>query len=194
MKKIAIIDYGAGNIRSVTTAFQRLDCNIALTDNAEEIQASDGVIFPGVGHAKDAMKNIKERGLHHLIPQLQQPLLGICLGMQLLCKHSEEGNVDGLGIFPNAVKKFQLDHLNVPHMGWNHIQPKENGTFMPEEGDYYFVHSYFVEVNEYTAATCEYGHDFSAVLHKENFYATQFHPEKSGDLGMSFLEHFLKAL
>lgn len=194
MKKIAIIDYGAGNIRSVTTAFYRLNCEIHLTDQADLIQKADGVIFPGVGHAKDAMKNIYSRGLEKVIPALQQPVLGICLGMQLLCSHTEEGDVDGLGVFPNAVKKFQLQDLNVPHMGWNNINKRESGSFIPHEGDYYFVHSYYVELGDNTASTCNYGREFSAVLHKNNFYATQFHPEKSGDLGMSFLEQFLEAL
>jgi glutamine amidotransferase len=179
--KLVIIDYGAGNTQSVKFAFQRLGTQPLLTDNAEEILSADKVIFPGVGHAKAAMEVLVQKQLNALIPQLKQPVLGICLGMQLMCKFSEEGNTDCLGIFEESVKLFE-PRLKVPHMGWNTVHSSEY---------YYFVHSYYVPVNPHTTLTCNYITDFSAAIQKNNFYGAQFHPEKSGNQGESFLQQFL---
>lgn len=182
--KLVIINYGAGNTQSVKFAFQRLGITPVLSDSKEEILSADKIIFPGVGHAKAAMDVLREKGLDVLIPQLKQPVLGICLGMQLMCTFSEEGNVDCLGIFKESVKLFE-PKLKVPHIGWN----KAAGS----DSWYYFVHSYYVPKNEFTTLGCNYITEFSAAIQKNNFYAVQFHPEKSGQAGEDFLKNFIEA-
>ena len=192
---ITIIDYNAGNVQSVLFAMQRLGVEAMLTSDHEKIQAANKVIFPGVGEAANTMAYLKAHQLDHLIRNLQQPVLGICLGMQLLCDHSEEADTDCLGIIPQQVKRFQSPDpmLKVPHMGWNTIQQTTLGWFDPavEDQYVYFVHSYYVEKGDFTSAVCDYIHPFSAALQKDNFYATQFHPEKSGSIGEAILESFL---
>ena len=185
--KLVIINYGAGNTQSVKYAFQRLGVNPVLSDDKEEILSADKIIFPGVGHAKAAMDVLKEKGLDVLIPQLKQPVLGICLGMQLMCKFSEEGNTDCLGIIDETVKLFE-PKLKVPHVGWN--QTTDNGQQTTD--CFYFVHSYYVPKNEFTTLTCSYINKFSAAVQKDNFYAVQFHPEKSGKAGEEFLKKFIE--
>lgn len=191
---IVIIDYNAGNVRSVQFALHRLGVEAQLTGDAAAIQQADKVIFPGVGEANTTMAFLRERGLDEVIRRLKQPVLGICLGMQLLCQHSEENDTDCLGIIPQDVLRFRPQAgEKIPHMGWNSIRDLGNGIFDPElEEEYvYFVHSYYVEPGPYTIATTDYVQPFSAALHKDNFYATQFHPEKSGNVGAKILEHFL---
>ena len=193
--KIVIINYGAGNIQSIMFAIERLGYKAVLSNNPEEIKAADKVIFPGVGEASYAMKMLQESGLDTLIPTLKQPVLGICLGMQLMCRHSEEGDVDCLGIFDVGVKRFvSLKHEDkVPHMGWNTISQTDSKLFrgFTKEEFVYFVHSFYVPVNDCTAAVTDYILPFSAALHKDNYYATQFHPEKSGSVGERILQNFL---
>jgi imidazole glycerol-phosphate synthase subunit HisH len=191
--KIAIVDYGAGNIWSVQLALQRLGVESFLTSSADELLAADKVIFPGVGEASSAMQQLRNTGLDRIIPKLECPVLGICLGMQLMCRFSEEGNTSGLGIFPVDVKRFTTE-VKVPHMGWNTITnlktPLFNGS---QESEYmYLVHSYYAPIAPETIAVCDYGQSFSAALHKNNFYGVQFHPEKSGAMGARVLENFLK--
>ncbi|GAF04252.1 imidazole glycerol phosphate synthase subunit HisH [Saccharicrinis fermentans] len=197
--KIAIIKYNAGNIRSVSFALERLGVEYVITADPQEIINADKVIFPGVGEASSTMKYLKEHHLDELIVKLKQPVLGICLGMQLMCSHSEEGDVDCLGIFEEKVKKFDLpkpnpDFIKVPHMGWNAITNLKSRLFDQSlEGQYvYFVHSFYVAQGAHTAATTHYILPYSSALHKDNFYATQFHPEKSGDVGSRILENFVK--
>ncbi|MCI4648274.1 imidazole glycerol phosphate synthase subunit HisH [Phaeodactylibacter sp.] len=193
--KVAIIDYNAGNVRSVQFAMQRLGIEAHLTGDAAEIQAADKVIFPGVGEANTTMAYLRERGLDEVIRNLKQPVLGICLGMQLLCRHSEENDTDCLGIIPQEVVRFRPKQgEKIPHMGWNSIRNLGNGLFSPGlEGEYvYFVHSYYVERGPYTTATTEHVLPFSSALQKDNFYATQFHPEKSGKVGEAILKHFIQ--
>ncbi len=193
MEKIVIIDYGAGNTRSVQFALERLGVEAVLTNNHTQIQAADKVIFPGVGQAQTAMLNLQSTGLDQLIPTLKQPVLGVCLGMQLLCDFSEEANTDCLGIFPLQVKRFPKI-MRVPHIGWNQIITLESPIFneIPDKEYMYYVHSYFVELSEYTIATTNYGLSFSAAIQKDNFYGCQFHPEKSGSMGERILANFLK--
>ncbi|MDG1518142.1 MAG: imidazole glycerol phosphate synthase subunit HisH [Flavobacteriales bacterium] len=190
--KIVLIDYGAGNVQSVKYALNRLGIEPSLTKDHNEIKSADKVIFPGVGSAKAAMEQLKASGLDELIPTLIQPVLGICVGMQLMCKYSEEGNVKCLGIIDSEVKKFKPG-LKIPHMGWNNISDLKSPLFqgLPTEHQVYFVHSYYVPLNEYTIATTDYSNDFSAAIKKDNFYAVQFHAEKSGDIGEQILEKFL---
>lgn len=190
--KLVIIDYGAGNTKSVQFALNRLGVAAVLTKNAEEIRSADKVIFPGVGHAYAAMEKIAETGLEELIPRLKQPVLGICLGMQLMCKFSEEGNTKGLGIFDLEVKKFGTEN-KIPQIGWNTIFDLKSELLSDlNENEYmYFVHSYYVPKSDFTIATANYGLDYSAVLQKNNFYGCQFHPEKSGDKGELILKNFL---
>lgn len=197
--KIAIIKYNAGNIRSVSFALERLGVEHVITADPEEIKQADKVIFPGVGEASSTMKYLKENKLDELIMGLKQPVLGICLGMQLMCSHSEEGDVACLGIFDEKVKKFEVPSPNtqlikVPHMGWNTLVNVKSALFDASlENKYvYFVHSYYVALGEHTAATTNYILPYSSALHKNNFYATQFHPEKSGDVGARILENFIK--
>ena len=193
---IAVIKYNAGNIFSVECALQRIGANAIITDNKDLIMHADKVIFPGVGEASSAMQYLRENELDTLIKSLTQPVLGICIGQQLLCSHSEEGDVDCIGIFDAQVKRFisNNDTYKIPHMGWNTINVNTN-RLIPQslDGKYvYYVHSYYVPVNEHTIATTDYIHPFSAALHKDNFYATQFHPEKSGDIGETILKSFLE--
>ena len=193
--EISIVKYNAGNIRSVIGALTRLGVTPLLTDNEEELRRADKVIFPGVGEASTTMEYLRAHGLDRIIKDLKQPVLGICLGQQLMCSHSEEGDADCLGIFDVPVLKFQPQkHQDkVPHMGWNTIETTGDGIFMgfskPEF--VYFVHSFYVPVCQWTAARTEYILPFTASLHKDNFYATQFHPEKSGPTGERILKNFL---
>lgn len=192
---VAIIKYNSGNIFSVEHALKRLGINASVTSDAEKILNADKVIFPGVGQAETTMNFLKHAGLDTLIRSLKQPVLGICLGMQLMCRHSEEGNADCLNIFDIDVKRFRaLKHEDkVPHMGWNTVSNVNSNLFDSAiENQYvYFVHSYYVPICDHTAATTDYIHPFSAALHKDNFYATQFHPEKSGSIGEKILQNFL---
>lgn len=193
--KIAIIDYNAGNVQSVKFALQRLGVNGILTSDTEEILSADKVIFPGVGEANSTMNHLRKLGLEKVIPRLTQPVLGVCLGMQLMCSHSEENDTNCLNIIPQKVIRFRprSKEIKVPHVGWNKILVK-NGSWISQqvsEKYVYFVHSYFVEVGEFTIATTDYVQPFSAALQKDNFYATQFHPEKSGSIGEQILKDFL---
>lgn len=193
--KVAVIKYNAGNIRSVDCALKRLGVEAEITADKEVLQSADKVIFPGVGEAETTMNHLKATGMDQLIKDLRQPVLGICLGMQLMCRYSEEGSVDCLNIFDTEVKRFMpLKHEDkVPHMGWNTISKTNSPLFegFTEEEFVYFVHSFYIPVCEFTAAATDYIHPFSAALHKDNFYATQFHPEKSGKTGERILKNFL---
>jgi glutamine amidotransferase len=196
---IVIIKYNAGNIESVSNALLRLGVSAQITGDHEKIKAADKVIFPGVGEASTTMAYLRKEGLDVLIPQLKQPVLGICLGLQLMCTHSEEGDTPCLGIFEEKVRRFVPDPgmefvTKVPHMGWNTITNLKSAIFDPSlENQYvYFVHSYYATVGEHTAALGDYINPFSAALHRDNFYATQFHPEKSGTVGSKILENFLR--
>lgn len=195
--KTVIIKYNAGNIRSVLFALDRIGVEGVVTDNPEEIRAADRVIFPGVGEASTAMNYLKERKLDLLIKDLKQPTLGICLGMQLMCKHSEENNTPCLGIFDVEVKKFQSpveNLLKIPQIGWNNITGLYSSIFenVRENSYMYFVHSYYAALSADTVATTNYVINYSSALQKDNFYAVQFHPEKSADAGQQILENFLK--
>ncbi|MFC2098292.1 imidazole glycerol phosphate synthase subunit HisH [Bacteroidota bacterium] len=190
--KVAIVKYNAGNIRSVDFALKRLGVDASITDDHELLKKADKVIFPGVGEASTTMKYLKERGLDELIRGLKQPVLGICLGLQLMCAASEEGPTDCIGIFDLIAKKFE-PKLKVPHMGWNSLG-NIRGSLIPAdlEGRFtYFVHSYYAPLGEHTIAEADYIVSFSAALERDNFYATQFHPEKSGSVGEMILENFL---
>ncbi len=193
--KIAVVKYNAGNIFSVLHAFKRLGVEPLLTDSREEILSADKVVFPGQGEASTTMRSLKEKGLDRVIKDLRQPVLGICIGMQLMCRHSEEGNVDCLGIFDTDVKRFvPRDHADkVPQMGWNTVEhtssPLFKGFSRPEF--VYYVHSFYVPLNPFTIAQTDYIQPYSGALRKENFYATQFHPEKSGEVGERLLQNFL---
>lgn len=190
--KVAVIKYNAGNIRSVIYALERLGFDPLLTDSPEEISSADKVIFPGQGEASSAMRYLRANKLDQVILDLKQPVLGICVGLQLMCKHSDEGNVDCLGIFDNLVKRFP-PHAKVPHMGWNDV--KVNGGIICQglrEGAYlYYVHSYYAEIGEYTTATNDYILPYSVALEKDNFFAIQPHLEKSGVDGDMILKKFL---
>lgn len=190
---IAIIDYAAGNVKSVENAVQKLGFATVVTADAATIRNADKVIFPGVGEASTAMENLKLKKLDILIPTLTQPFLGICLGQQLLCGYSEEGNTTGLGIFDSNVKKF-LTGNTVPHMGWNCLSEKQGQMFngINDEEDFYFVHSYYCALGPDTTSVCDYITPFSATMQKNNFFGTQFHPEKSGSVGSLFLKNFLQ--
>ncbi len=189
---IAIIKYNAGNITSVKNAIQRLGKEVIITDNNDEIRAAEKVIFPGVGEAGSAMKYLKEKELDQLLINLKQPVLGICLGQQLMSSFSEESNTNCLGIFDEKVRKFPVTDI-VPHMGWNNLTEIKSKLFdgVSETDDLYFVHSYYCELSQYTTAVCNYILPFSAAMQKDNFYATQFHPEKSGTIGEQILKNFL---
>ncbi len=191
--KIVIINYGAGNIQSIMFAIERLGYKAVLSNNPDEIKAADKVIFPGVGEASYAMKMLQESGLNTLIPTLKQPVFGICLGMQLMCNHSEEGDTKGLGIFDVDVVKFS-SKVKVPQMGWNTIYNLKSDLFKGiAENEYmYLVHSYYAPLCAETIATTNYEMEYSSALENDNFYGTQFHPEKSGDIGEKILENFLK--
>lgn len=192
--KLALIKYNAGNIQSVSFALERLGVNFEITDDPEKIKTSDKVIFPGVGEASTTMAYLKEKKLDLVVKALRQPVLGVCLGMQLMCRYSEENNTECLGIFDETVKKFiPQGDMKVPHMGWNKLKLMESWLDPALEGQYvYFVHSYYVPVNPLTAATTDYINAFSAVMHRDNFYAAQFHPEKSALAGELVLKSFLK--
>ncbi|WKL44025.1 imidazole glycerol phosphate synthase subunit HisH [Flavobacterium sp. ZE23DGlu08] len=191
--KIVIINYGAGNIQSIMFAIERLGFKAVLSNNPDEIKAADKVIFPGVGEASSAMKMLLESGLETLIPTLKQPVLGICLGMQLMCNKSEEGNTKGLGIFDVDVIKF-TPKVKVPQMGWNQIYNLKSPLFSGiNENEYmYLVHSFYAPNCPEAIATTDYEVEYASALQKNNFYGTQFHPEKSGDVGEQILENFLK--
>ena len=197
--KVAVVKYNAGNIFSVVHALERMGVEPILTDSAEELRSADKVIFPGQGEASSAMHYLREHGLDRIIPSLTQPVLGICIGQQLMCRHSEEGDVDCLGIFDVDVKRFQprRHEDKIPHMGWNSLQVKSEkftlrSSLLEGTPFVYFVHSYYVPVCESTIAITEYIHPFSAAMQKDNFYATQFHPEKSGAVGQQILRNFLE--
>jgi len=190
---IALIKYNGGNVSSVQNALSRLNIESIVTDDPELILKADKVIFPGVGEASSTMKVLKEKGLDTLIPSLKQPVLGICLGMQLMCGDNEEGNVRGMGIFDVDVKRFPQEDL-VPHMGWNTLSDLKSPLFsgIEEINDVYFVHSYYCGLADVTVAVCDYILPFSAALQKDNFFAVQFHPEKSGIAGSKILNNFIK--
>ena len=193
MSKVVIIDYGAGNVRSVKFTLDRIGITPVLSRNAEEIKSADKLIFPGVGEASSSMKALADFGLIDVIKQAQQPFLGICLGMQMMCQYSEENDTIGLGIFPLDVKRFENNSVKVPHMGWNTIGGLKTSLFegLSDKDYMYFVHSYYVPDSQWTIAKAHYPEAFSAALQKDNFYGCQFHPEKSGMLGQKILENFL---
>ncbi len=192
---VAVVKYNAGNIYSVLHALKRLGVNPILTDDAEQLRKADKVIFPGQGEASNAMHYLKIHGLDQIVMDLKQPVLGICIGQQLMCRHSEEGDTKCLGIFDTEVKKFQPNKQTekVPHMGWNELEQLSSPLFKDiKNGEFaYFVHSFYVPVCEHTIAQTEHILPFSAALQKDNFYATQFHPEKSGDVGERIIKNFL---
>lgn len=189
---VVLIDYGAGNTKSVQFALKRLGVEAILTNNEALIRKADKVIFPGVGHANAAMEKLRQVGLDKIIPNLKQPVLGVCLGMQLMCKYSEEGDANGLGIFDLNVLKFSSAN-KIPQIGWNTIVDLKSKLFngLQENEFMYFVHSYYVPLAKETIATAQYGINYSAALQKNNFYGCQFHPEKSGDKGEMILKNFL---
>ena len=191
--KAVIIKYNAGNIQSVSFALERLGIDFVITDEKEVIQKADKVIFPGVGEASTTMAHLRENNLDRVITELRQPLLGICLGMQLMCKYSEENDTPCLGIFDETVKRFTPEgDMKVPHMGWNQLDLKDSWLNPALENQHaYFVHSYYVPVNPYTSAVTNYINPFSAAMHRDNFYAVQFHPEKSAMTGELVLKSFL---
>jgi len=190
--KIVIIKYNAGNVYSVSSALKRLGYEAIITSNLEEIKSADKIIFPGVGEASSAMEYLRETKLDVLIPELKQPFLGVCLGLQLLCNYSEEGDTKCLSIFDEVVKRFPPKE-KVPHMGWNSIKFVDSELFanVPNESYVYFVHSYFAELSKYTIAETNYIQPYSSALQKDNFYALQFHPEKSGKIGEQILKNFI---
>lgn len=191
--KVAVVKYNAGNIRSVAFALERLNISFSITDNHEEIKQADKVIFPGVGEASTTMNYLQEHKLDKIIKELKQPVLGICLGMQLMCSFSEENNTPCLGIFEDQVKLFKpLTNEKVPHMGWNSLTLTNGWLDAHVNNQYvYFVHSYYVPVNAHTTAITEYILPFSSAMKKDNFYAVQFHPEKSSAIGEKVLQSFL---
>ena len=190
---IAIVKYNAGNIQSVKNAVERLGFSCVVTDDETILKSAGKVIFPGVGEASSAMNYLSERKLDKVIKNLTQPVLGICLGQQLLCNFSEEGSTKCLGIFDVNVKKFEAK-LKVPHMGWNNLRSRNSELFnkIGDDVDFYFVHSYYAEIAENTTSICDYSIPFSASMQKDNFYATQFHPEKSSKVGEQVLLNFLQ--
>lgn len=192
--KVILLKYNAGNIQSVSYALERLGVDFEITDDVETIQAADKVIFPGVGEASTTMAYLKNNKLDQVIRDLKQPVLGICLGMQLMCKHSEENDTPCLGIFDEGVRKFQAStEFKVPHMGWNNLTLTDSWPEKTlENSSVYFVHSYYVPVNQFTTAVSDYIVPFSAAMKKNNFYAVQFHPEKSAQAGEQILKSFLE--
>lgn len=198
MMKVAVVKYNAGNIHSVMNALKRVGVEPILTDNADELRGADRVVFPGQGEASHAMSYLRSHGLDQVIYSLTQPVLGICIGQQLMCEHSEEGDVDCLGIFPANVNRFQpqCHEQKVPHMGWNQLEDIKDSLLKGlDEGSFaYFVHSFYVPVCDFTIATTRHILPFSAAMRKGNFMATQFHPEKSGSVGERILTNFLGAI
>ncbi len=192
--RVAIVNYNAGNVESVKNALNRLQIEPVLTDDAKILAAADKVIFPGVGEASSAMNYLRERNLDVAIKNLSQPVLGICLGMQLLCDYSEENDTRCLGILPYKVRKFESKDLKIPQMGWNNIHSLKSDLFknIAENAYVYFVHSFYVETGAETIAVCDYEVSFSAAINYKNFYAVQFHAEKSGAVGEQILENFLR--
>jgi glutamine amidotransferase len=192
--KVAIVKYNAGNVESVRNALRRLNVEPVLTDDAETLKSADRVIFPGVGEASTAMRFLRERNLDAAIKSLTQPVLGICLGMQLLCRFSDENETDCLGILPYRVRRFDSETLKIPQIGWNNIFDLKSDLLkgVAENAYVYFVHSFYVEAGAETIAACDYGVKFSAAVGYKNFYAVQFHAEKSGAVGERILENFLK--
>lgn len=191
---IAIINYEAGNLASVSNALKRLDEDYIITDKIDELNKADGIIFPGVGHAEPAMKSLKKNGLDQWLISTSKPVLGICLGMQLFFESSEEGNAKGLGILPGKLKKFRSETAKVPHMGWNTFSNVSTHPLLDSFNNqqyFYYVHSFYAPLNEYTIASCNYIHDFSAAVCKDNYIGVQFHPEKSGKAGSLLLQNFL---
>ena len=190
--KIAIIDYAAGNVQSIKFALERIGFEGFLTADPDEIFCADKIIFPGVGEAETAMNRLRENRLEQLIPTLKQPVLGICLGMQLLCKDSEEGQTKALGVFDVSVKRFS-NQVKIPQVGWNNIQGLKGSLFgnIPENEFVYLVHSFFAPICNDTIATAHYDSEYSAALQKDNFFGVQFHPEKSGKMGEKILQNFL---
>lgn len=196
---VAILKYNAGNIQSVIFALQKIGVEPILTNDISELNNADKIIFPGVGEASNTMRYLKEKKLDVFIKNYQKPLLGICLGMQLLCAYSEENHTHCINVFDMKVKRFPHHNLNllgqkqkVPHVGWNEIHPAKHVLFQNlNQSDMYFVHSYYVEANPYSIADCDYILPFSAAIQKNNFYAVQFHPEKSSQAGLTVLENFL---
>jgi len=193
---LAIVKYNAGNIRSVLYALERIGKAALVTDDPAEIQAADKVIFPGVGEASTAMAYLKERGLDELIRGLRQPVLGICLGMQLMCRYSEENDTECLGIFGNEVRRFDGEGLKVPQIGWNNVFGLTSPLFegVPEQSYCYFVHGYYASLGPDTIASTDYGQVYSSGLHKGNFYGVQFHPEKSAQVGERILKNFIDTI
>lgn len=193
--KVAVIKYNAGNIQSVMNALKRVGVNPVLTDNPAYIRTADRVVFPGQGEASHAMDYLRTHGLDQVITELTQPVLGICIGQQLMCEHSEEGDVDCLGIFPTQVRRFQpqMHEQKVPHMGWNQLEEMKDNLLsgLPEDAFAYFVHSFYVPITDYTIASTHHILSFSSAMRKGNFMATQFHPEKSGSVGERILTNFL---
>lgn len=192
--KTVIIKYNAGNIRSVLFALERIGVEALVTDDFEKIRNADRVIFPGVGEASSAMKYLKDKGLDETIRSLKQPVLGICLGMQLMCRFSEENNTDCLGIFEQKVLKFpEVDGFKVPQIGWNNVYDLKSPLMkgVDEQAYMYFVHGYYVESCENAIAKTDYIREYSSAIQKENFYAVQFHPEKSGEAGQQILQNFI---
>jgi glutamine amidotransferase len=192
--EIAIIKYNAGNVQSVMYALDRIGMKYRWTDDEKVIRSADKVIFPGVGEASTAMAYLREKGLDQLIPTLKQPVLATCIGMQLLCRESEENNTTCMGVFDVPVKRFQSSDLKIPHVGWNSIQTAGENILMEglkKEEFVYFVHSFYAPVNPYTTAICDYVQPFSAMLQKDNFYAAQFHAEISGMAGQKIIQNFL---
>lgn len=192
--RVAIVKYNAGNTASVVNALHRLGIEPVITDEADELRNADKVIFPGVGEASTAMQYLQDRGLDAVIKSLTQPVLGICLGMQLMCGSSEENDTDCLGILPHRVRRFESETLKIPHTGWNRIYRLRSRLFdgVADGSRVYFVHGYYVETGEYTTSVSDYGQDFSSGIELRNFHAIQFHPEKSGEVGALILENFLR--
>ncbi len=191
--RIAVVKYNAGNTKSVSFALKRLGVEPIITSDHDEISGSDKVIFPGVGEASSTMSHLRSENLDKLLPELQQPVLGICLGMQVMCSYSEEGNTDCLGIFKQIVRRLP-ESEKVPHIGWNQLDNLKSALFYrAAEGDYaYYLHSYFVPINNLTVATTHYSAPVSAAIQKDNFFGVQFHPEKSGEVGSGVLQCFLE--
>lgn len=191
---IAIINYEAGNLASVSNALDRLNADHIITNKNTELEKADGIIFPGVGHAEPAMKSLRDNELDSWLIQTDIPVLGICLGMQLMFESSEEGNSEGLGIIPGKLRKFESDIEKVPHMGWNTFTEVNDNPLVNDFGSdhyFYYVHSYYAPVNKYTIAECHYITDFAAAVCRDNFWGVQFHPEKSGSAGAQLLQNFI---